>query len=114
MTIPVETVYDMDAKTRTVALLLLMSFATFLFCVLSTFVFSAALDTYTKAGDEASTTMLVGLGALVLLPIGAVHSVVGGWRTMVSGTYGKAALWALAPIGFIALDSLILNLTGLW
>lgn len=104
----------MTPKTRAMIVLGPMSFLCFIFATLSTFFFSAALQSYGDAGEEATTTMLVMLVLIALLPSVAVLGVVTGWRQLISESYGRAILLGLTPIVTIAIDAVVMQVGGFW
>ncbi|MBC8445431.1 MAG: hypothetical protein H8D75_02200, partial [Rhodospirillaceae bacterium] len=71
------------------------------------FVFSFALGSYSEAGENKTSIMLVSLASLIALPMFCAHTLVYGWRRFLVGEYPQIIKVALLPIPLFIIVVLI-------
>ncbi|MCW9034455.1 MAG: hypothetical protein OQJ97_09555 [Rhodospirillales bacterium] len=86
----------MDAKTKTICLLIPLTFLWFLIGIINGFFLPFMFKAYSEA-EVTNFFMQVTIVSLIFMPMTCVTTVIGGWRLFISERYSLAVKVALIP-----------------
>jgi len=92
----------MDSKTKTIWLLLPLTFLWFFTGIGNGFMLPFMFGAYGEIA-EPNWMMQATIGGLIFFPMICVSTVIGGWRLLIGGRYGTAIKVALIPFPILVL-----------